>query len=431
MCKKKFFLIFFQQKRREKKLEEHHKAMIEDLKEKIKHGDVDIGPDINNFFPTDTNLNLPLLIKLIVKFENVEQLKETIESFSSKLDTVGVKYHFYGLSTKNHTLTFSNEHFTLIVYDKEPQKSEKKEQFDKLPKEKRIENLNILHMNSDWIGMMKKVQTLMAPYEAYFYLEEGWKICDHAIHNFVSIYYWSLKIRDHWLAISVSPGFSGVFFKAGDSTTFIENLYKSDVMNVLNPKPYDTVLKTWWSPYSHLVGRNSFTFRYNLLIKDKNPAKCFQGSNHQNYFLYDRFDTDQCQKYLMSPCEEPNLQSTLKFVGRDSIESKSIIRFKERSVLMDKLKLRVIASEAHETCDEICGKQSLKCSEESIQFANSCEFMKSRFQCDECLIGNEHFGPFVPFFSSKLCFLSDQSQFKCNFQKKIDGVRICPCKNLK
>eukprot|EP01080_Neovahlkampfia_damariscottae_P005152 gene5152-8758_t len=419
-------------KRREKKMEENHIKNINDLKEKMKKGDVELGPDVNNFFPTDINSNVPLKMNFVIKFEDTNLLKETFHSFSKKLKSINVKYHFYALSKKDITnLDFQDENLSLIIYQKENLKysNDTLNELKILNKVKKKENLKIIEENQYFIGMLKKINTLFQPYESYLFLDEGWKICDHSIHNFVGIYYWSLKIRHHWLTIKIGSEFSGMFLKAGDSNIFIQRL-KDQAMNIDKPEIYSTHLPRWWSPYSHIVGRHSFTFRYNLLIKKDKPIKCFQGSNHHYYYLYDRFDTDKCQKYLMSPCHEPHVQNAIKFIGRESIESKSIIRSKERAFLMDKLNVRLIASETHSTCNQICEKQLLKCSEESIQFANSCEFMKSRFQCNECLIGNERFGPFVPNFSSALCFLSDQSQFKCNVQKKIDGIRICPCKQV-
>jgi hypothetical protein len=132
----------------------------------------------------------------------------------------------------------------------------------------------------------------------------------------------------------------------------------------------------------------------------------------------------ECHNSLISPCD-PNLQSELTYIDREHIHTKSILNVQDRSLLMNKLKVKPIPSNGKDDCDSICEKQQLKCSKESFPFVNNCETHKEQLKCQKCLIGNDEEEKEDVYELNLIspCLLTHPPLYSCS-----NKFKICPCR---
>jgi hypothetical protein len=198
--------------------------------------------------------------------------------------------------------------------------------------------------------------------------------------------------------------------------------------------------------YAHNWGKVLWTYRYNLFehigkestvenhVEFSINPKCFDSNAHYFNFYGEKFDTQNCEHFMVSPCREPKIQKELELVGRDNIESKPFLRMNERKMLMAKLNVTIIEEKITDkaiSCDDVCLKNNRKCSEDLYPFVNNCEEMKTRHPCHEPCFSELYrgFHTKAPLFGQRDCVFLDQPSYKCSdtFDWK-DFTKLCACK---
>jgi hypothetical protein len=127
--------------------------------------------------------------------------------------------------------------------------------------------------------------------------------------------------------------------------------------------------------YAHNWGKVLWTYRYNLFehigkestvenhVEFSINPRCFDSNAHHFNFYGEKFDTQNCEHFMVSPCREPKIQKELELVGRENIESKPFLRMNERKMLMAKLNVTII----EEPGIHVMNLVSLNCFEDSTR----------------------------------------------------------------
>lgn len=403
--------------------------------------------DVNNeMLPNEADKTTPIKLRIIIpstprKDKGYEYLEKTFESIKSNFEPFNVDFNVFTFSSSSETPKINHpkfEHFRIehleLPKDKTPKISP---DYVRAPM--------ILRQNLDWVSMMKKWITICRDDEIFLYMEDDFLICDNAESHLLSIYLWAQKYRSHWKSIRTSIGFNGLFMQCKDIHGYIKTVWEECLNPMKNLYPLDYALGVSWSPINSNEKRVHFTFKYNLFyhigkvstvgneIDGLYAPKCYDGMAHSFNFYLEKFDTFNCEKYMISPCFNRNLMKDFDLHGKETIQVRPLLSRESRYLLTNKTEIDLFEYKVknEESCSEICEKYGRKCEQKYYIFANSCDEFKSRFPCKYCV--SQMWGVWdqsVPFYTEEMCVLHDHPRYNCHkkFKMPEGTVKVCPCK---
>lgn len=397
----------------------------------------------------EMNPSIPLSLKIVIptiprKEKGYEYMKRTFSSIQKNFDAFNVKFKVLAYSTSNIKPDIDDKRFEFYQMEQVILPKEK------IPKE--IPGYTraplVLRQNLDWITMMTKFQKeqVKEENEVFLYMEDDFIICENAESHILSIYLWALKYRRYWKSIRTSIGFSGLFLQTRDINEYINTIWE----DCLNPKkilyPIDYGLAMKWTHINNTKERVHYTFKYNLfehiglhstvgnnMDHHYNP-KCFDGMAHSFNFYLEKFDTSQCEEYMISPCYKKEIIMDFDLHGLETIQVRPLLKYKDRNLLMKKLNAHLIQYKIQnqESCDDICSKYDMICEPKFYIFANSCDEFKRRFLCKYPCISQmwNVWDKYLPFYQDGHCVLHDHPRYICNSKVLLPkgSEKLCPCK---
>eukprot|EP01080_Neovahlkampfia_damariscottae_P004387 gene4387-7762_t len=378
----------------------------------------------NQLSNSEQSPNEPLKISILLNTKNLKNFETSFRSIANTFENTGIIFRVYGLTSVDEDTSFQDGRFLIILYKEE---LESRNIQTELVEPLSDEDQKIFDQNSDWIRMMEKYRTICQEKEVFLYMDDEYELCPKSENFLISAYFWALKHRSNFASLRMGYNFNGMFLRCDQIGSIVEyvkskSAKKGPIISI------EDEVRNWWSSYNEYSPLKQFVFRYNLFKKrdDKsNDDKCLKGNNAEFVHSLDKFDTMECQKHLISPCD-PSLQKELIYTDKEAAETKSILDTADRNLLMSKLKIKPLLSNGKDSCDSICTKENLICSKESFPFVNNCDVLKEQLKCTKCQVGNleEEREDINEMSLYSLCFIVNQPVFECSSNK----FKICPCR---
>jgi hypothetical protein len=388
-------------------------------------------------------LKLRVLSQSIFRKNGFEFLEKSFHSFSNGFASIGLDYEYHAYSPKlegNQTIpNFSHSKFFFKQVDSSKLTQEQKNvkiEFPSTPTEQLI-----LSQIMNFIYSLSTFSSVCQKNELFLYIEDDFVVCDHITVQIASIYFWALKHRSTFKSLRIGFGFSGFLMKCEDIPELLNTILKDSVDLTF---PIDYKISHWWKMTEETQNSGLLVFKYNLFdrigsMEDEIPSnrpKCFSGNYQEFNPFIDKFDTQSCEKFNFSPCDHEEIQKDLISVHEDTLKVRSILRYEEKHLLMEKLNVKVHSLPHNKTlgvsCDITCNAYGAICSENLYPFVNECEEMKKFYGCNEhpsCISLGWAVYKFDPPMKDNLenCIYTDYPQYYC-WRKSFDEVeKICPC----
>jgi hypothetical protein len=228
--------------------------------------------------------------------------------------------------------------------------------------------------------------------------------------------------------------------KCSSIQTMISVVLKNSMVDRIYPIDYS--IGMWWSS----LDRDDpllITFKYNLFhhlgklssvgndIDHSYQPSCYDGNYHTYNFFHEKFQTFQCERYLISPCGNRKLQRDLVYVSGDSLKVRSVLRYKEKHLMMKKLKISIHTSAT--SCDDVCKSLKRTCDVHLFPLINSCEEMVKSIGCPEkrpCIpLVYRSYAYAAPLtIETGRCMVVDYPEYQCHAVPYPNMKRLCVCR---
>eukprot|EP01080_Neovahlkampfia_damariscottae_P007289 gene7289-11608_t len=392
-----------------------------------------------------SKLKINIMVQTKYRLKNgFQYLEQSFKDFQTKFESIGFEFDIFAMSPKlrgNETKpNIDHPNFHFIEIDSKYLTKEHKKYKMAFPKT--IRETRLVSQSLNFIQAMSTFyKTIGKPGEIFLYMEDDFTICGNSVIQLASIYLWSLRHRSEYKAIRIGFGHSGILMKYDLIPEMIQISLERSIQIIY---PIDYAIAGWWAKQEG-SDYGLYVFKYNIFHHIGslssvgndgdhafNKYKCFTGNfQHYNYYL-EKFDTQNCDTFLISPCGKPNLQNELKYINGEAIEARSILKLEMRKFLMKKLGIDIQTStEGIKTsCDKVCSSIHGECNESIYPLVNSCDILKKELGCTKCasLMWSVYIHS-TPVALHENCIFSEISDAKCG-QDSYDGKmrKLCVCK---
>eukprot|EP01080_Neovahlkampfia_damariscottae_P006960 gene6960-11122_t len=365
-------------------------------------------------------------------------LSHTLSNLANNFDNFGMfsRYKFYGYerASSHPNVKTADPRFELIKYKHNSKLKTKKKNINEalyyLKKEfntAKLENIRIFHDEAlDFVEIMENFhQRKCDGSEIFLYLEDEYKMCDHAIGHFLSVFQWAERHIDEWFTIRMSTNLNGLMFQCKDIPKLIEVVTKNSLVS--HSLPLGDALSRFWDPFAHNMKRKHFTYRYNLFSKHIHGKNgCFDLMINDKLHKAEHFDW-RCEEYMLSPC--PVSVKDLTFREYPQIDIP--LNMTERETLMKRLGLTLHITEDTEfgeSCDTHCKRYKKSCIRNAFQVVNNCEILRHMFKVDRCVNFIYRNEQFYPAYHQRDQIMITLSEMIANCEFSLPGYqRACVC----
>jgi hypothetical protein len=264
--------------------------------------------------------------------------------------------------------------------------------------------------------------------EVFVHIKSDYYICENLFFHILSLFQWGELHRDQWKTIRFSSELNGLLLQSRDITE-ISNHIRHEVI-VLDHKSLEESLAHFWDPFNHKHERKMFTYRYNLLTKNKENQTHCQDTMDLDYLRKEEKFDWRCEGYMLSPC--PPIVQELQYRTIPSIDVP--LDLKMRNILLNRIGLKIIISKGLliNSCSVLCASRDLVCVPKAFHFVNNCELLQSFFgkkRCSNFVYGNPSYYPGYHWFVREINTLT---KMVSDCGKTIGGYRrACVCGNMK
>jgi hypothetical protein len=391
------------------------------------------------------HLKIRIIGQTIFRKSGFQYLEKSFKSISENFESIGLKFEYHAFSPKlrgsqtkpniNHPNFHFNElnssHLTL------------KQKMSKIQFPINSRQTRILSQGINFIQTLSTFYSICQKDEIFLYMEDDFLICEYSAIQIASIYFWALKHRSAFKALRIGFGFSGILMKCPLIPEMVDETLKQSIEKNY---PIDYSIANWWS--THTWKNKNYgliVFRYNLfdhigfnssIGNDEDHSHqptCYSGNYHDYNFHMEKFNTQSCDKYMFSPCDDVSLQIDVNTLNRDTIKVRSILKLEDRQLMMKKLNIKVYSpsfdTEKGVSCKMACESHQSSCHSNLYPLVNTCEEMQSFYGCAPCgtmLKGVNRLDPPMKDEEGN-CIHVDFPEFHCEHKSFRKIKKICAC----